>query len=223
MQLVNNTRRKCGVSGSDLLTVAGQSGESLRFINWVNDAWIDIQGTYENWEFMRTTFIFTTVNQRQSNTPAQANTTNFANWKRNSLRIYQTSLGFNNEIWIPFHDYESFRNLYQFGAMRSNYQRPVVYSIDPAKNLLLGPGPNAAGYTVIGEYYTAPVELSLDADTPSMPAEYHKMIEYRTMMFYAEYEAAQDVYQTGKTEFDKFLQRLELNQLPPVEFGDPLV
>jgi hypothetical protein len=223
LQLVNAVREKCSANGAALTTVVSQTGEALRYVNWVNDAWMDIQGMYENWEFMRTTFSFATVSHQQSYTPTQAGTTNFANWKRDSIRIYQTSLGYPNEIWMPFQDYESFRNLYQFGAMRTSYQRPVVFSIDPAKNFLLGPGPNATGYTVGGEYYTVPLEMALDADTPSLPVEYHKAIVFRAMMFYGAYEAAGEIYTEGQSEFKTIIARAEINQLPLIDLGGPML
>lgn len=226
LQLSNAALEKCGISGNPLTTVAGQSKERLRLINWINDAWMDIQGAYENWMFMRASFTFPTVNGQQSYTPAQANTTNFANWKilpENTFRIYQTSLGFSNEIWMPRWDYAYFRDLYLFGAMRTNTSRPVVYTIDDFKNIILGPIPNAAGYTVVGDYYKVPTELALDADIPSMPVEYHRAIVFRTMMFYGAYESAPDVYNEGKEEFKKIMMRLELNQLPQIDLGGPLV
>jgi hypothetical protein len=223
LALVNAVREKCGVSGAALSTVAGQSGESLKIVNYVNDAYMDIQGMYENWQFMLADFTFPTVSHQQSYTPAQAGTTNFGNWKRDTFRIYQTSLGFSNEYYMGCQDYDEFRNLYQFGAQRTNYQRPVLFSIDPAKNLLLGPSPNTTGYTVVGKYWTVPTEMAASADIPVLPTEYHRAIVFRTMMFYGAAEAASEVYGQGEEEFGKILQRLELNQLPQIDLGGPML
>jgi hypothetical protein len=223
LELVNKFREKCAASGSPLSSTVSQTGESLRFCNWINDAWMDIQGAAEDWQFMRANFTFPTVLHQQSYTPAQANTTNFANWKNDSFRIYRTALGTNNEMWLPFNEYEYFRNLYQFGAMRNTYQQPVVVSIDPAKNLLLGAAPDGIGYTVTGEYFSVPVELSASTDIPSLPVEYHRAIIYRAMMFYGAYEAAGEVFQQGQSEFNKVFARLELNQLPKINLGGPML
>ncbi|MFZ6757974.1 hypothetical protein ACO0K9_12265 [Undibacterium sp. Ji50W] len=223
LSIVNALREKCGASGAALTTVTGLSGESLKFCNWVNDAWMDIQGMNEHWEFMRASFSFNTVAQQQAYTPLQANAVNFGNWKTDSFRLYQTALGTTNETWLPCRDYGHFRNLYQFGAMRTAYQRPVEWAASPAKAILLGAAPNAAGYTVTGEYYLAPQELQAATDVPSLPTEYHRAIVYRAMMFYGGHEAASEVFQLGQSEFDKVLARLELNQLPPVRFAEPLL
>ena len=61
LQLINRARQECGVTGPDLTTVTGLTGESLRFYNWINSAWVDIQTAHEDWQFMRLPFQFNTV------------------------------------------------------------------------------------------------------------------------------------------------------------------
>lgn len=223
LSIANAVKEKCGVSGAAMASVTAQSGELLRIVNWVNDAYMDILGMYENWQFMLADFTFPTVSHQQSYTPVQAGAANFANWKTDTFRVYQTSLGFSNENYLGKQDYDDFRNLYQFGAQRTNYQRPILFAIDPAKNLLLGPAPSAAGFTVAGRYYTVPTEMAASADIPILPAEYHRAIVFRAMMFYGAYEAAGEVLQLGEIEFNKILARLELNQLPQVDLGGPML
>lgn len=222
LQLVNSLRQKCGVTGSDLTNVASQIGESLRLCNWINDAWMEIQEAHDNWKFLQTSFSFLTVNQRQSNTPVQAGVTDLGNWKKDSFRIYVTSIGTNSEIWLPWWEYDDFRNLYQFGSQRNVYSKPVVFSIDPSKNILIGPGPNSTSYTIVGEYFKVPSELVTNTDTPSLPTQFHRIIVYRAMMMYANYEAAPEVMNEGQTGFKKFMTRLEIDQLPQVDLGGPL-
>ncbi len=221
LQLVAAGCSECGVTAPS--TVVAQTGESLRMVNWTNSAWIDIQSAHENWLFQQNAFTFATVTNQVSYTPAQANTTNFGDWKRDSLRIYRTGIGRTTEIWLGEQDYDSFRNLYQFGAMLTNYQQPVVFAVDPDKKLLLGPGPDATGYTVVGEYFTAPIEMAADADIPALPTQYHRAIVYRAMMFYGAFESAGEVYQQGETEYKKIMARLENNQLPSLEMGGPML
>jgi hypothetical protein len=224
LEIVNAVRERCGASGGALTTTVGQTGVSLQYCNWVNDAWFDIQSEYEDWFFMRARFSFDTVNLQQIYTPAQANTTNFANYKKNSLRIYVKSIGTNSELWLPVREYEYFRNLYLFGAMRNVSQKPVECTIDPLnKNMLLGGIPNSQICTINGEYYTAPQVMSASTDVPSMPAEYHKAIMYKSMMHYAGFDAASEVYQMGEKGYNKYFSQLELNQLPQVNLGEPML
>ena len=48
LQLVNQARVECGVSGPALTTAQSQVGESARMVAWVQQAWIDIQTSKED-------------------------------------------------------------------------------------------------------------------------------------------------------------------------------
>lgn len=88
LQLCNLTRQNCGISGSDLVTVAGQTGEMLRLTNWVNEAWMDLQTMRQDWEWMRKSMTFTTVAHQIGYTPTQIGLTDFGMWSRDTFRNY---------------------------------------------------------------------------------------------------------------------------------------
>lgn len=214
VKLVERLRSECGVSGSPLLTAQNLSGELLRLANWIADTWNEIQTSREDWKFMRTNFTFNT-GSAQSYTPAQANATNFADWKQDSLWIYNTALGVGDQVPLPQMDWDWFREMYIRGPQ--NPQRPMTYSIDPQMNLWFGPPPdNPTTYNLTGEYWTQPVVLAGDTDAPSMPARFHMLIVYEAMKKYAGFEAASEVYQRGVSEGSRLWANLEKDQLPPV-------
>ena len=122
---------------------------------------------------------------------------------------------------MSYLDYEWWRDGYQVGAMRTTQSQPMVVTITPAKAIGLGPTP-AAGYTVTGDYYRVPTELAADLDVPALPVRFHMLIIYRAMMFYGASEAAAEVYQEGKAEYEKLLRRLNLNQMPEMIGADAL-
>jgi len=224
--LVNRVRQECQVSGiQNLTTVQGATGQTLDFVNWINAAWQDIQETKSDWNFMRANFTFntntSTPTQSYSPTDAGINAT-FCNWKKDSCRIYSVTLGLPNEMILPWITYDEFRNLWIYGAQRTNYQRPVMFTTDPGKNFLLGGIPDISGYSVNGEYFTLPIVLSADTDTPTMPTQYHMLIVYRAMEHYGMAEAAPEVLSRGQRESTKMLARLTIDQLPVLGFGLPL-
>ena len=224
LALVNALRAECGVSGSTLTTLQTPTSlEAVRMNNWIATAWETIQTLREDWQFMRQPFSFTGIASQQSYAPGAypVSLTSFGNWKRDSFRCSTVGLNNGDEQLLNFLPYDRFRNLYQYGQMRSVTQRPVVVSVDPQKNLLLGPKPDVA-YVINGEYYTAPVTLSADADTPTMPARYHRMIVYLAMMYYGGFEAATEVYQRGENEYKRTLAQLQIDQLPTMMSGAPL-
>ncbi len=226
LQLVNRARVECGVSGASvpLTTTVGLTGESARIANWVNSAWMDIQTAKSDWQWLRDPFEFNTVTQQQVYTAAQAGVgSTFANWKRDSFRASSVGQNYRDEQLLNYMDYSIFRNLYQYGNMRTTYARPVVVSITPDKDLAFGAIPDQP-YVIVGEYYRKPTEFTSDADAPptAFPERYHMSIVYRAMMFYGGYEAAPEVFQRGETEFDRLMNRLDIDQLPDTVSGPPL-
>lgn len=88
LQLVQRLRTETKASGTTVTTTVNQSGEYARLVNWVNDAWLDIQSTYTDWGWMRSDVTFQTVTNRPINTIAQIGITNFGAWNRDSFRNY---------------------------------------------------------------------------------------------------------------------------------------
>jgi hypothetical protein len=221
LELVNKTRVECGVSGPPLASVQNQTGESARVVSWVQQAWIDIQTSKEDWLFMREPFTFNTVAQQWEYTPTQAGLTDFANWRRDSFRCSSVGQNYSDEQLINYMDWSTYRNLYRYGNMRTTYARPVVVSITPDKNLAFGSVPDQA-YVIDGEYYVKPVEMTQDSDAPNIPDRFQMIIVYRAMMYYAGYEAAPEVMARGEFEYKRLYSRLEIDQLPTVVNGPPL-
>jgi hypothetical protein len=223
LQLINRARQECGITGPDLTTISGLTGESLRFLNWINAAWVDVQTAHEDWQFLRTPFQFNTIAGQWQYTATDAGVgSTFANWKRDSFRASTVGANYGDEQLLNFMDWNTFRNLYQYANMRSTQARPVVVSIvPPSRDLGFGSIPDQA-YVIVGEYYRKPTEFVLATEEPDIPPRFHLMIVYRAMMFYAGYEAATEVYQRGELEFKRLMNRLEIDQLPDMVSGPPL-
>lgn len=223
LQLINRARQECGVTGPALTTITGLTGESLRFLDWINAAWVDIQTAHEDWQFMRQPLQFNTVTSQWQYTPTEVGVgATFANWKRDSFRASSVGANYGDEQLLNFMEWNTFRNLYQYANMRNTTARPVVVTIvPPSKNLGLGAIPNQP-YVIVGEYYRKPTEFTTATQEPDLPERFHPMIVYRAMMFYAGYEAATEVYQRGELEFKRLMNRLEIDQLPDLISGPPL-
>ena len=221
LKLVQRLRQECAVSGQAPATLKDQPADIQRLTNWVNTAWLDVQLLQEDWFFMRSSFSFPTVARQFTYTPVGVGLSSFSTWKKDSLRIYPTASGPGGETFLPWMQYDSWRDCYQFGSLRTSYQRPNVFSIDPQHNIVLGATPDGV-YTINGEYYTQPLELVAETDVPSIPSQYQMLIVYRAMMYYGAYEAAPDVTAMGKVEFDKLMARLRRHEMDTILFGGPL-
>ena len=222
LQLVNQTRVECGVSGPALATAQSQTGEAARIVAWVQQAWIDVQTSKEDWLFLREPFTFNTVaDQWQYNALTDCALTNFGNWKRDSFRASTVGSNYGDEQLLNYMEWTTYRNLYRYANMRNTKARPVVVSITPEKDLAFGSIPDQA-YVIDGEYYIQPVSLTLDTDSPAIPDRFHMIIVYRAMMYYAGYEAAPEVLARGDFEYRRLYSRMEIDQLPTIVSGAPL-
>ena len=221
LQLTNQTRVECGVSGPTLSSVQNLTGESARILAWVQQAWIDVQTSKEDWLFLREPFEFNTVASQWEYTAADAGLTDFGNWKRDSFRASSVNNLYRDEQLLNYMDWTTYRNLYRYANMRNTLARPVVVSITPNKDLAFGSTPDQI-YTINGEYYTQPVSLTADTDIPGIPARFHMIIVYRAMMYYAGYESAAEVLARGDFEYRRLYSRMEIDQLPTIVSGPPL-
>lgn len=227
LQLVNRVRRECGVSGTELTTLqSGLTTEQTRFKDWVADAWTDIQLAKQDWLWMRTTFSFNTVAGTQTYAPAAAGVTDLGDWVRGSFRCYTTSVGSGDEQILPFMDWQTWRNVYQFGTMRSTQTRPVVLTVMPDRSLATGPVPDGV-YTIVGEYIRAPSELSADADTVvntdnSLPERFQMLVVYRAMKAFATFSTAPELLDRATREERRLMQQLTAYGVPTITSGPPL-
>jgi hypothetical protein len=225
LQLVQETRNKCGAAGV-VSTVVGVSGEALRFVNWVKEAWEEIQQRRPDWRFMRQDFSFPTVANKPayllSATAGETLVTDHALWLGDTFRIFDPAIGKANEQYLPEWSYTDWRDTFDFGGQANNRERPMVWARrDRDAAILLGNTPNKV-YTIAGQYMQAPVALGADIDTPAMPARFHRAIVYRAMMEYAHFETAPEVYTQARGLYDRMIAIMENELTEQIGFGEPL-
>lgn len=226
LALVNLARRECGVSGVDLATLqTGLTAEGRRFATWVADAWVDLQIEKADWEWMRKSFSFGLV-PGVSTYDRATYLPDCSDWKHDSFRAYTTAFGATDEQILPYMSWMTYRNVYQFGAMRTTTGRPVAAAIQPNKSLSVGPIPDVA-YTVNGEYWRLPTKLVADTDDPAatgndFPERFHMLLVYDVMQRYAEYESAPEVEQRAVRGYKKLRNRLGTAYLPTPGWGPSL-
>lgn len=227
LYLVQRLAQECGVASNvqaSLTTLVGATGEAARLRDWIATAWFDLQALHLDWKFQRRPVTFATIDGQATYTPVEAGIAidTFGRWHLDSFRSYQTAGGINGEILMEKMEYEPWRDLYQLGALRTSKSQPFVVTQTPDQSLGLGPVP-LAGYTVLGDYYLAPKELSSDLELTTLPAHHSKFIVVaKAMMSYGAFEAATEVYQRGELEYKRLLSKLENDQLNPVLWGATL-
>lgn len=233
LALAQRMAMECAVSGT-LTTCQNQSGEFLRLVTWVNQAWLDLQLKRNDWGFMRSSNVlgkgasFITV-AGQASYPLGTGlgtcgvaASGFGQWDEETFRSYLTSVGTNNEVVLDQINFDAWRDGYMIGSLRTVQTRPVVVSIGPDQSVNLGPPPNAL-YTITADYFVAPTQMAADADLPAgLPAQFHPLIVYNAMLDYGGYEAAPEVLNRAEARRGVLYDQLENIWLPSVAFSGAL-
>lgn len=221
LQLCKKLRQEASVSGEGPATTVNQTGEMKRIIDWIADAYEEIQNMRRDWFFLTKDFSFA-LTPDVSTYPAST-IADLMNWKKDSLRVYQTSVGTTDELRITYLDYESlFREVREYGSVATVTSRPMEFSVKPDKSIVFFPIPDDTGYSVRGRYYAKPDVLSGDADTPIFPEEFHKAIVWKALSYYAKYEAAQELLAQAEQNFANVYSKLVMDQSPRIRGSRPL-
>jgi len=225
LQLVQRLHSETGRQGTAPAAVTGQTGMNQRLVNWILTAYEDIQGLHESWLFRRDDFSWPTIATVQNYTPAGVGIDDLAAWwfdpnhnNLSGIRLYSVVADEADLIYLPWNDY---RTTYKFGSSRSQSCRSTIFSIKPNMSMDLWAIPDTI-YTVNGEYVKTIQIMEANDDIPILP-DYHMIIVWKGLMYYGAFEGAPEVYAHGKEEYDRILPRLEMNQLPKITWGAPLV
>lgn len=204
----------------DLVTVDGATGENLDVVGWVNEAWMELQLARPNWKWKRSSRLlgagasFPTVQGTWSYPLGTGVGTvgileaDFGSWLRETFRGQTTTVGVRDELFLDWIDYDVWRDAYAYGAQQLMATRQVAIAIGPDNSVCLGPFPNSL-YTLTADYMTAATEMEDDTDVPTgLPEQFHMMIVYKAMTYYAGFNAAPEVMTRGKRGYRNRFRRL---------------
>ena len=215
--LAQTARIKCRMPGSGPTAVTGQTAEYQRLLLYINEAWLEVQNARTDWRFMRGSATCPTVNAQYAYSPTtDFGLTDFAYWaldyqQNDTFRNYVTASGLSSEIFMETWDYDWWRDAYLYGALRTAYTRPIGVAVAPDNTLVCGPIP-ASGYTLVGDYYKIPSQMSAATDTPSLPSQFHWVIVYGAMKRYGISESAPEVYDEGEAGWQRMMREVILTQ-----------
>lgn len=217
---------ECAISGT-MTTAENQTGEFQRVAVWIQQAWSELQNERQNWTFMRSSYLLRSASRPDEGVSFATVTgqavyplgtgagtvgveaDNFMDWIPTSFRNNTTGNGGQDEIFLDWVSYDTWRDAYAFGAQRQVQTRNVAIAVGPDNSICLGPYPINL-YTLTGDYYRAPSTLVNDDDTPLyLPKQFMMAIVYKAMRdSYGGYENAADVIARGARGYRGMLRQL---------------
>jgi hypothetical protein len=224
LQLCQDVARESGViSGTNPTTVLSQNGRLLKIVEWTAQAWVNIQNLHADWRWMQKTFSGAATSGSGQYTAASWSITDLRDWLRDNREtgyqphtIYLTATGVSGEGALREISWQQWRTTYGRGSQTNNY--PSEYAISPAGEFSLGPIPDD-DYTVQGEYRQAAVVMTVDGDTPALPAAFDQIIVWQAIMLLAEFDEAVEQRAAAILKYNALLEDLQRDQLPVVSLG----
>jgi len=197
-----------------MTTVVDQTSMYGKLVNWVNLAWSDIQLLRPDWLFMQSEFSFDTTAGQRDYTQATAGLSDLSAWNKRSFLIYEKSLSATDQNPLPYLQYSKWRDAYRSRMTARPNDRPQLFTILTNNSLRFEAQPDKI-YTVDGEYRRTAQALAANTDTPTgLPDEYHMLIVWKALMYYADDQNAPELLDKAEEGYDPLLHRLEITQLP---------
>lgn len=198
LQLSVELRVLTGVQGTGPTDVSTATGMELKLVNYIKNAWIDIQSHPKKWKWMWGPYY------QSGTTPLQtAAATN--DYVINSVdavviksfKSYLTATGTTDRQRMTYRGYRKFENSY--GVVSADDDRPLVATRLPNGKIRLHPQPSGI-YSIEFDYYKTPQVLAVDGDIPEMPTEFHQLIVYEAMKRFGKAEDSPEVIAFGEQE-----------------------
>lgn len=222
MNFLQLCQRTAEVSGTiaglpSFSTVTGATGRVLKLVNWVAQAWVDIQNERGDWLFRIDEFEGAlSINERFYTGTGFADDflemlpdTN----RRDSITIYDSTIGQSDEGPLHQLNYETWRARYDRGT--HDAVRPGYWAVKYDGSICIGPKPDKT-YAIRGVYKKAAQELALDTDTPIIPAEYHTVIVQEALRLMARSDEAWASLIPLSQQYDRTRSALVRAQTPQV-------
>jgi hypothetical protein len=198
--------------GNKPTTVTGQTGRLALIVNWVQDAWQELQYSRNAWGFMRSDFTSELIGGQAEYTADDLGITDHAQWVQDGVMTIYLETDQAGESFLPWIDYRLWKEQYDRGTPTDT--KPTCVAMSPDNKLCFGPKPDTANtYVVRGQYIKAPQELTSDADEPSLPERFHKIIMWKALISLADFDEAATHMQTARRRYGELLFALERDQL----------
>ena len=223
LSLVSNFLMETALSGGSApSTLAGVTGDQQKAAYWINQANLQIQREWRNWDFLWKTAEDVALTQDGSVVPGVtelqgANDVQIINFiKQKSLAIIK-----GGQAHFPlFQDWNNsnFSHLWTYETQIAN-DYPSQWSMRPDRLIVVSSPFLSDDLTAKYEYLRKPRPLLVDGDIPLIPDDFTRLIVVSAKIMYAEHEDAPEVSAGSHEEYDFLLSEMEAAHLPDQGFN----
>lgn len=205
IELVRRLVAESGTTGLAIGSTTGQRGDALNFVNWIDDAWLEIQGLM-NWPSLWEDATITIT----AGASTAAGTLSHKRYIKDSARL--------NGGFLIYEPWDRFRMAYPSVQAGGSIG---VWTIRPDRSIAVN-GIVTADTQIQIERYRMPGRLVADNSEPELFSEHHMMIVWRALMLYGGFDADGVQYKRGASEYAQ-LKRLAAGDMPAMQAGEALL
>lgn len=204
LEIVNRLIAESGSTSKALGTTLSQTGDAANFVNWCDDAWLEIQGM-QNWPSLWEQATVTIL----AGASSASGTLGHSRYVKDSAYIGTGAL-----TYLPWDDFRR-----QYPTVEAGV--PSEWTIRPDRSFAVNAVVEAD--TVVSvERFRLPGRMTANTDTPALFAEHHMMIVWRALMLYGGFDEAGVAYKRGASEY-ALMKRLASMDQPAMRFTEPLL
>jgi len=203
-----------GISGQ-ITSTQNQSGEALRVVGWVADAYRRlVNDQSQGWNFAHPEFIVPLVQGQGTYTFTDLALPKGVQWDTRSMRVASRP-DMADETFLAHMQYSTFRDFWEFSSRRDQQGRPLNAAVDAETKLRIAPIPDQQ-YYLAGRAMIDPDGLVESDDEPVFPSRFHMVLVWDALRSYGMFEAAPEVVARADNNLKVMLQQLYFDQTPEV-------
>lgn len=209
LQLCQALRREAGIQGTGPTAVTGQVKEYLAVVEWVAQAWTDIQTARRNWKFMWSNAWSKATVVGQSELDISSDSV--ARFDEETFTFYETAVGTSDRQYLYFEPWHESKTYIK--SISSGNQMPSIITRYPSGNLTLI-YPTDKIYTIEADTYREAQLFSADGDVPTgLPEEYHMAIVYKALFDYGAFEDAREQVDRARVRYGELFDNMLWTQI----------
>lgn len=203
-------------------SVIGQSGRLGSVVDWVRQAWIDIQNSRNDWLWMIEEYDAEIIPGVERFSAVDLSVPRVSRWLHEDAdgtpftTIHDPDLGRADETRLRFMDWRDFYTTRMRGVIEHN--RPSLYSVDNQGRIVFSPVPDRT-YRIRGLYRKSPQILTGNEDTPEMSSDHHALIAWKALIYLAANDESMKQLPVWDLNVRTMTSNLERDQLPQVRIA----
>jgi len=213
IELVRTLRLLSGMQGTGPTTIVDAQGVEQVLVQFVKDAYTDIQNLRVEWTHLENSRTFSTVAGKSTYTYLEIFGTATPNFKKANLQSFIITDSNGKKYYLRYLDPEVFEARYLNDTGIQGL--PTEFTIDTAAQTMTFKSVPRGVFSVKFRYWEKPEVLTSDTQTPKLPSHFHNLILYKALSKVAVYLNAPHLYQEYAAETAKMegqLMRMNLKK-----------